>query len=566
MAAWLDCSSDPCCATSPRPRRPSGSRPATPARSRSSAIASPPSASTATTTRWSASTGWSRPPATSTRCGSTARCTGPSPTPSCRRARSARSTPTTRSTSASAPAGSRSPTTPPSPSPKTRPRSVTRSTPSGCWRSRWRGGEREEWPDQLFLLGDQVYVDEGSPQTRKRIRERRGTDTPPHDEVTDFEEYTWLYRESWEQPLIRWLFSTVSVSMLWDDHDMSDDWNISRGWLTEMRQRSWWNRRVIGCFASYWIYQHIGNLSPRELGDNEIYQQVRGQPGRRGGDLPLGAPDRLERRRHPLELLPRLRPHPGDLHRRPRGAGAGGGRRAIVDDEEWDWIVEHTEGDFDHLLDLHHHPLVALPRLRPPRGLERGSWSRGRLGQADGLGQREAAARSSTSTTGPRSASHSRSCATSCTRSPAARRARRRPRSSSSPATSTTPTSPRSPTRALPTAPRSTRRSARPTATRWTKKSGGSCARDSAVPLTAFAAPAGQGGRRPRPGDPLAHHRGPLLRQPGRDPEDRPPRRRRCASTRPSRRRRQRGARRDLHPPPRLNNCVQGYLVACSTT
>jgi hypothetical protein len=67
-------------------------------------------------------------------------------------------------------------------------------------------GDRDEWPDQLFLLGDQVYVDEGSPKTRKKIKERRGTDSPPFDEVTDFEEYTWLYQESWEERLIRWLF------------------------------------------------------------------------------------------------------------------------------------------------------------------------------------------------------------------------------------------------------------------------------------------------------------------------------------------------------------------------
>ncbi len=96
--------------------------------------------------------------------------------------------------------------------------------------------ERDKWPELLFLLGDQVYVDEGSPQTRERIRERRGTGTPPGDEVTDFEEYSWLYVESWSDPMIRWLFSTVSVSMLWDDHDMSDDWNISCSWVEEMRR------------------------------------------------------------------------------------------------------------------------------------------------------------------------------------------------------------------------------------------------------------------------------------------------------------------------------------------
>jgi len=222
-------------------------------------------------------------------------------------------------------------------------------------------GERNEWPEQLFLLGDQVYVDEGSPKTRKKIKERRGTATPPGDEVTDFEEYTWLYRESWEEPLIRWLFSNVSVSMLWDDHDMSDDWNISRSWLQEMQEKSWWHRRAIGCIASYWIYQHVGNLSPRELAEDELYQRLR-------GNQHAGA-----------ELF--------DWARRISAQGAGArwsfcrdfgrtraifvdsragrvlepDRRAIVDDKEWDWIVAKTEGDFDHLLIA-----TTVPWLLPP--------------------------------------------------------------------------------------------------------------------------------------------------------------------------------------------------------
>jgi hypothetical protein len=211
-------------------------------------------------------------------------------------------------------------------------------------------GDRDEWPDQLFLLGDQVYVDEGSPRTRKKIRERRGTDTPPFDEVTDFEEYTWLYRESWEDPLIRWLFSNVSVSMLWDDHDMSDDWNISRGWLREMQQKSWWHRRVVGCISSYWIYQHLGNLSPRELAESDLYQRMRGN---QTGEEELFA------WAHRVQAM-------GEGTRwtfcrdfgRTRAIFIDAraarvleeGRRAMVDDEEWEWIVEKTDGDFDHLI------------------------------------------------------------------------------------------------------------------------------------------------------------------------------------------------------------------------
>src|SRR5918999_1708048 len=87
------------------------------------------------------------------------------------------------------------------------------------------GRPRQTWPDVLLLLGDQVYVDEGSPEARAFIRSRRDTAKPPGEEVSDYEEYTALYRESWGDPVIRWLYSTVSCSMVIDDHDVHDDWN-----------------------------------------------------------------------------------------------------------------------------------------------------------------------------------------------------------------------------------------------------------------------------------------------------------------------------------------------------
>jgi PhoD-like phosphatase len=211
-------------------------------------------------------------------------------------------------------------------------------------------GDAREWPDQLFLLGDQIYVDEAAPETRDRIRQRRGTDTPPGEEVADFEEYTWLYAESWREPVIRWLFSTVSLSMLWDDHDMSDDWNISVAWLGEIRRQSWWHRRAEAGIVSYWIYQHLGNLSPAELDENDVYRQVRGN---QRADEPLfewareinatGAGTRWSFYRD----FGRTRAIFIDSR---AGRVLKEDRRAIVDDEEWDWIVRHAHGDFDHLL------------------------------------------------------------------------------------------------------------------------------------------------------------------------------------------------------------------------
>src|SRR5918992_5762421 len=99
------------------------------------------------------------------------------------------------------------------------------------------GRPREDWPDLLLMLGDQVYVDEGSPAARRRIRATRDTSAAPGQEVARFEEYTWLYHESWGDPVIRWLLSTIPTAMVLDDHDMADDWNISGSWKEEMNRR-----------------------------------------------------------------------------------------------------------------------------------------------------------------------------------------------------------------------------------------------------------------------------------------------------------------------------------------
>ena len=81
--------------------------------------------------------------------------------------------------------------------------------------------------------------------------------------MLDFEDYTQLYLESWSEPAIRWLLSTVSTAMIFDDHDVHDDWNISQAWLEEARAHEWWNEHIKAALASYWVYQHLGNLVAR---------------------------------------------------------------------------------------------------------------------------------------------------------------------------------------------------------------------------------------------------------------------------------------------------------------
>ncbi|MGV9555211.1 alkaline phosphatase D family protein [Streptomyces sp. NPDC003401] len=133
-------------------------------------------------------------------------------------------------------------------------------------------GER---PDVLLLLGDQVYADETSDATGKRIAARRDVDEPPGGQVADYEEYTWLYDESWRDPEVRWLLSTVPTCMIFDDHDVIDDWNTSAAWVADMRATDWWRERILSGLMSYWVYQHLGNLSPADLAADPLYAAVR---------------------------------------------------------------------------------------------------------------------------------------------------------------------------------------------------------------------------------------------------------------------------------------------------
>jgi phosphodiesterase/alkaline phosphatase D-like protein len=145
------------------------------------------------------------------------------------------------------------------------------------------GTPDDEWPDGLLLLGDQVYADETSPITSDVIRRRRDVSKPPGLQVANFAEYAELYGESWGDPLVRWLYATVPTAMIFDDHDIHDDWNTSGVWRRRMQQTSWWQERITGGLAAYWVYQHLGNLSPAALAEDEIWRRVR-----QAGDTDVG--------------------------------------------------------------------------------------------------------------------------------------------------------------------------------------------------------------------------------------------------------------------------------------
>ena len=227
-------------------------------------------------------------------------------------------------------------------------------------------------PDLILLLGDQVYADETSAKIRRFLRRRRAAGHDgPSDQVVTFEEYTKLYLESWRDPEIRWLLATVPSVMIFDDHELIDDWNTSAAWRADMSREPWWLERITGGLASYWVYQHLGNLSPDELAADPLFQKVTTVDD--ATDLlhefgrTVDTAD-VERHRWSYALdLGRTRLVMLD-NRCNRVLTSGD--RAMLPAAEWNWFVDQAHGEYDHLVIG-----SSLPWLMPPAIHHLESWN-----------------------------------------------------------------------------------------------------------------------------------------------------------------------------------------------
>jgi phosphodiesterase/alkaline phosphatase D-like protein len=255
-------------------------------------------------------------------------------------------------------------------------------------------GGNAEWPDVLAFIGDQVYADETSEEMRAFIAERRDITQPPGEEIKDYEEYAHLYRLAWSDDAIRWLLASLPSCMIFDDHDIRDDWNTSWSWHEEINRTPWWHERLMGGLSSYWVYQHVGNLSPAELARDEVYAALTAPGGAGGagddegdhGDDP-GVDDGVDHgvdhgvrevdlTEPVFDLARRVDLHP-EVYRWSYRRDLGDcrlvvvdsraarvlepDRRSMLDPDEMAWLDEQLTGDVEHLFIG-----TSLPFLLPP--------------------------------------------------------------------------------------------------------------------------------------------------------------------------------------------------------
>lgn len=226
-------------------------------------------------------------------------------------------------------------------------------------------GGKEPWPDLVAFLGDQVYADSTSEQMQEFIKARRDITEPPGEELKDFEEYAHLYNLAWSDPANRWLLSTLPSAMIFDDHDIRDDWNASRSWREAMEDTDWWHGRIVAGLASYWVYQHLGNLSPQERAADVIWQKIASHRGDGEPDISAELDSFAERAdQDPETYRWSFCRDFGDTRllvvdsRAARNLDPD--HRALLDDAEMEWLDARMRGGFRHLL-----VATSLPFLLP---------------------------------------------------------------------------------------------------------------------------------------------------------------------------------------------------------
>ncbi len=207
-----------------------------------------------------------------------------------------------------------------------------------------------DWPELILFVGDQIYADEPSPTTLAHIRGRPNPMNLP-EIAMGFADYALLYHEAWQPDVERWFLSVVPSAMIFDDHEMMDDWNISGSWVRDMRAKTWWQEHVTGALMSYWIYQHLGNLSPTIIREENML-----------GPLLSDANPEVTLRAWAMrsDLTP---PVDGgyrfsfvrDFGRTRivfidcRNSRVFDPDRAMVGPEEWEWVDRTCRGECDHL-------------------------------------------------------------------------------------------------------------------------------------------------------------------------------------------------------------------------
>ncbi|MGH2788460.1 MAG: hypothetical protein ACRDJV_11200 [Actinomycetota bacterium] len=106
----------------------------------------------------------------------------------------------------------------------------------------------DNWPDEFAAAADAIPDDELKSGLRTRA-ERRKYAVQRAD----------LSRTRATIPRVRRALANIPTYMIFDDHDCTDDWNLTLDWHENVRGSASGRRMVANALASYWAFQGWGN-------------------------------------------------------------------------------------------------------------------------------------------------------------------------------------------------------------------------------------------------------------------------------------------------------------------
>jgi hypothetical protein len=137
--------------------------------------------------------------------------------------------------------------------------------------------DEANWPDHLPSAAEALAA---GARGRLAARQRRQYRT----------ELACLEQARRALPAVRRVLANIPTYMIFDDHDVTDDWNITREWREGVWHSPGGRRMVANALAAYWAFQGWGN-APEHF-DDQLLEVIAAGPGDERFDRTLWSFDR----------------------------------------------------------------------------------------------------------------------------------------------------------------------------------------------------------------------------------------------------------------------------------
>lgn len=107
--------------------------------------------------------------------------------------------------------------------------------------------------------------------------------------AADFAEYAYLYERAWTSSRsVRMLLAQVPTFLMFDDHEVTDDWNFDVSWVRMLHNEKddfrMWPKTLTDGMAAYWVYQGWCNKAPSQWKNDDPRIKALADARRTGAD------------------------------------------------------------------------------------------------------------------------------------------------------------------------------------------------------------------------------------------------------------------------------------------